>query len=441
MSRHKHLWIVLLASALVLIIFGMMGVQSRLALSDGFRLAQTEPTIPVMPENLGRISWGAVIAGVILALVIQLTLNLLGIAIGTTQLDPYDKDAPTVKTLTSTAVFWVGLSMIVSLLIGGWAAARFAGIPDNLDGVMHGLLVWGLVTLVTILLVSSALGRLLSGVNFLFQRSLDLLGQVTGTIAQGAANVVQGAASVAQDVVQKAGDTAKDVVSAGKDAIQKELEEHPDVKRSLQSQTATRSAIEDEVRTLIGQAGVAPDQVENTVNEAKNEVIDAAKDAAQKAQQGDLEQARQTLMTALQTVLDQGREVTQQVDRDKVINLITSNTKMSKKDAQKALDQWETKYHQAKQQTEQTRQQVSSQLEQMQAQVKAKVEEVKEDAEATAREAADQARKALGRVALALFAALVVSAIAAGVGGLLGAPHELPNAVVSTSAMLIRPLL
>src|SRR5215208_5570360 len=65
-----------------------------------------QPTVAVLPESLGRISWGAVIAGVVLALVLQLTLNLLGIAIGTTQLDPHDPDAPSAKTLTTTTVFW-----------------------------------------------------------------------------------------------------------------------------------------------------------------------------------------------------------------------------------------------------------------------------------------------------------------------------------------------
>jgi hypothetical protein len=432
MACSKRLWSVLVFAVMVFAVAMLLVQRQPLpALHPGIHLVQSE--IPVMPENLGRISWGAVIAGVILALVIQLALNLLGIAIGTTQLDPYDKDAPTVKTLTSTAVFWIGFSMIVSMIVGGWAAARFAGIPDNLDGVLHGLLVWGLVTLVTILLLSSALGRLISGVNILFQHSLDLIGQVTGTIAQGTATVVQGAASVAQDVAQKAGEATQDAVSTGKDAVQHELDEHPEVKQMLQNQTAARSAIEEEVRKLLGDAGIAPQQVENTVDTAKNEVIDAAKDAAEQAQQGNLEQAGQTLMSALQTVLDQGREVTQQVDRDKVLNLITSNTKMSKEDAQNALEQWETKYHEAKQQTDQVRQQVSSQLEQAQASAKAKLEQVKADAEKTAREAADQARKALGRVALALFAALVVSAIAAGLGGLLGAPHELPVAAVDTT--------
>jgi hypothetical protein len=30
---------------------------------------------------------------------------------------------------------------LISLFIGGWLAARFAGIPDNIDGLLHGLMV------------------------------------------------------------------------------------------------------------------------------------------------------------------------------------------------------------------------------------------------------------------------------------------------------------
>jgi hypothetical protein len=429
-----------------------------------------QPTVAVLPESLGRISWGAVIAGVVLALVLQLTLNLLGIAIGTTQLDPHDPDAPSAKTLTTTTVFWVGLSMIISLVIGGWVAARFAGIPGSTDGMLHGLMVWGLVTLITLLLVSSTVGRLLSGVNVLIQRSLDLVGQVTGTLAHGAVNVAQGAANVtggvvrgaanvAGDVAQRAAHATEDAVNAGANAVRNEVDDHPEVKRALQNQTTTRATIEEEVRKLIGEAGIPQQQVqqvEATVANAKNQVQGAAQEAIHQAQHGDLEQARNTLVTAVQSVLEQGMNTAQNVsvDRENVINLITSRTQMSRAEAERTLNQWESRFQQARQQTDEARQQVNGQMNQVKQQVNAqvnqvrqqaeevqakvveKVEEVRADAEATAREAADQARKALGAVALALFAALVVGAIAAGIGGAIGAPEELPTAQIDTTALI-----
>lgn len=477
--------IVIIAAIIALIISaGLVYVQPAFAQVDPTPIAPTpdtnstittvpqaiQPEVAVLPESLGRISWGAVIAGAILALVLQLTLNLLGIAIGTTQLDPYDPDAPSAKTLTTTTIFWVGLSMIISLVIGGWVAARFAGIPGSTDGMLHGLMVWGLVTLATILLVSSTVGRLLSGVNFLLQRSLDLVGQVTGTLAQGAVNVAQGAANVtggvvrgaatvAGDVAQRAAQATGDAVNAGANAVRDEVDEHPEVRRAFQNQMTTRNAIEQEVRKLIGEAGVPQQQVqqvEATVANAKDQVQGAAKEALQQAQRGDLEQARETLVTAVQNVLEQGMNTAQNVsvDRENVINLITSRTQMSREEAERTLSQWESRFQQARQQTDDARQQVSSQMDQvkqqvgaqvnqvrqqaenMQAKVVEKVEEVRAEAEEKAREAADQARKALGAVALALFAALVVGAIAAGIGGAIGAPEELPTAQIDTTALI-----
>ncbi len=435
-----------------LIIIMVSHQQSIIRVGSQFRLTQTTPTVPlVMPEALGRLSWGAVIAGVIIALMIQLALNLLGIAIGTTQLDPYDKTAPSAKALTSSAAVWIGLSVIVSLVAGGWLAARFAGIPDNTDGMLHGLMVWGLVTLVTILLISSAVGRLLSGVNLLFQHTLDLVGQVTGTLAQGAATVVQAGADavqagagVAQGAVERAADATKSAVDSGADVVRQQADSHPAVRQALQSQNTSMSSIESEIQALIRQAGIPQQQVSQAVDAAKSEVKEAAGQAVQQAQQGDLQQAAQTLVTAVQTVLEQGRDATQQVDRENVVNLLASRTGMSREAAAARLDEWQGKAEQARQQAEQVPQQVSEKLDQAKAQVEQvqtkaaeKVEEVKAQTEAAAKEAANQARKSLGKVALALFAALLIGAIAAGIGGSLGAPHELPSATVNSAAFML----
>lgn len=480
MHKGKRLSLFVIMAAIIALLFsaGFVYPQPAFAQVDPTPLAPTpvpdvvvpsipqtvQPTVAVLPENLGRISWGAVIAGVVLALVLQLTLNLLGIAIGTTQLDPRDSDAPSAKTLTATAIFWVGLNTIVSLVVGGWVAARFAGIPGSTDGMLHGLMVWGLVTLVTILLVSSTVGRLLSGVNFLIQHILDLVGQVTGTLAHGAVNVAQGAASaaggvvqgaahVAGDVAQRAAHATGDAVGSGANAVRSEVESNPEV-HALQQQTSSRSAIEAEVRKLLGEAGIAPQKVDSAVASAKDQVQTATQDALQQAQHGDLEEARNTLVTAVQSLLEQGRDTAQTVDRENVINLITSRTQMSREEAEQTLGEWESRFQQAREQTDQVKQQVGGQVDQVRQQVEAqvdqvkqqaeavqakvveKVEEVRADAEEKAREAADQARKALGKVALALFAALVVGAVAAGIGGAIGAPEELPTAEIDTTAMI-----
>jgi hypothetical protein len=44
---------------------------------------------------LNRVSWGGVLAGVVVALVVQLLINMLGIGIGVATLDPGTNDNPT----------------------------------------------------------------------------------------------------------------------------------------------------------------------------------------------------------------------------------------------------------------------------------------------------------------------------------------------------------
>jgi hypothetical protein len=49
------------------------------------------------------------------------------------------------------------------LFAGGWVAAHLAGAPDKTDASLHGLLTWGLATIVTAYLVASLVGAALGG--------------------------------------------------------------------------------------------------------------------------------------------------------------------------------------------------------------------------------------------------------------------------------------
>jgi hypothetical protein len=67
---------------------------------------------PVTPAEdartimLNRVSWGAVLAGIVTALVTQLILNMLGIGIGVATLDPAGGDNPQASTFSIAAGIW-----------------------------------------------------------------------------------------------------------------------------------------------------------------------------------------------------------------------------------------------------------------------------------------------------------------------------------------------
>jgi hypothetical protein len=90
---------------------------------------------------LNRVSWGAVLAGVVVALVAQLILNMIGIGIGASTLDPgagADRN-PSAQGLSIGAAIWWTVSGILAALAGGFAAGRLAGQPKESTAGWHGL--------------------------------------------------------------------------------------------------------------------------------------------------------------------------------------------------------------------------------------------------------------------------------------------------------------
>ena len=106
----------------------------------------------------GRISWGAVFAGAIIALATQLVLTLIGVAIGLATLSPATGESPSGNALGAGAGIWLVVSSLISLFLGGYIAGRLGG---TFNGWLHGLTTWGTVTLLTIMLLTTAAGQLI----------------------------------------------------------------------------------------------------------------------------------------------------------------------------------------------------------------------------------------------------------------------------------------
>src|SRR5688572_17459746 len=109
-----------------------------------------------------RISWGAIIAGLIVALVCQVLLTMLGVAIGAASIEPLKEQRPFEGLGTGAAIWWI-VSSLISLFLGGCVAGRLAGVPRKGDGALHGIIMWGTATLITFFLVGTALGGMLGG--------------------------------------------------------------------------------------------------------------------------------------------------------------------------------------------------------------------------------------------------------------------------------------
>src|SRR5436190_2177305 len=95
------------------------------------------------PAALRRISWGAVFAGLILAIMVSLVLSLLGIGIGAATIDPMSERNP-MRGLGIGALIWFAITSLAAYFVGGWVAGRLAGVGRRADATLHGLVTWGL---------------------------------------------------------------------------------------------------------------------------------------------------------------------------------------------------------------------------------------------------------------------------------------------------------
>ena len=72
--------------------------------------------LPVHAHAQARISWGAIFAGAVMALVAQLAFSLLGLGIGASAFNPYDNNPA--GGLGIGAAIWTLLSVLISLFTG-----------------------------------------------------------------------------------------------------------------------------------------------------------------------------------------------------------------------------------------------------------------------------------------------------------------------------------
>jgi hypothetical protein len=136
---------------------------------------------------LNKVSWGAIFAGVVVALVVQVLLTMLGAGIGVATLDPGTGDNPEASTFSIAAGIWYILSGIVAAFVGGYIAARTSGKTLPTTGAFHGLTTWALTTLLVLYFLTSTVGTIVGGA---FSGIASAVGGLSETVAQTAAPIV-----------------------------------------------------------------------------------------------------------------------------------------------------------------------------------------------------------------------------------------------------------
>jgi LytS/YehU family sensor histidine kinase len=165
---------------------------------------------------VGHVKWSAIFAGTVITLVVMLTLIMLGLAVGFATINPATEENPFGGLGIGTAVWWV-ISSIIAYFVGGWVSSRVAGLQRVFDGALHGLVTWGLVTLLTMFMLTSTVGFILGGAFGLVSNVVSATGQAAGAIMPQIAGAVSGAGPV-QDIIQEAEQTIDQNLREGVDA-------------------------------------------------------------------------------------------------------------------------------------------------------------------------------------------------------------------------------
>lgn len=142
---------------------------------------------PAATAAFNKVSWGAIFAGVAVALAVQFLLNLLGVGVGAAVLDPATSDNPDASAFSIAGGIWFVIAGLISAFVGGYIASRVSGRPSNTTGGFHGLTSWAVTTLAVLYLLTTSVGALIGGAFNGLTSVVSGVGQTAATAATAAA--------------------------------------------------------------------------------------------------------------------------------------------------------------------------------------------------------------------------------------------------------------
>lgn len=311
---------------------------------------------------LRRISWGAIIAGTLVALVTMMLLNLLGIGIGFGSINPVEEANPFAGLGIGTLIWWI-VSNLIAIFAGGYVAGRMAGVPKGSTSTMHGILSWCLYTLISFWILTTAMGSLISGVGSV----------VSGTLS-----------SAASGVQAIAGNNSSSSNSQNQNSQdQTQLISFNEIKQEADQLLSSRENV-----------AYVPDSIEQSVSSTVQNV--------RQNLNSEVNISTQEIKTIAQKVLFENGQLAQNIDRQEVVNVVASETNLSQEEASDVADVMVQKYEVAKQEVDQFAEEAAQQAEQTGAQI----------------------AEAASSAAIWTFVALALGAVVAGAGGRSGKPHD-----------------
>lgn len=323
-----------------------------------------------------RVSWGSVFGGVMTVLAISVLLSILSTSIGLYMFDPLSEH-PT-SGIGTTVGIWTAVSLIISMIAGGFVAGKLAGT----DGMIHGFLVWATTLIMAVILAA-----------LLAVGAVKMTANVLGSITSVTGNVLSGVGSAVGDGASALSDKAKDVFD--------DIDFNSDLKGENISKDIRTALAKSDVKEL------QPDYLQNQMKDVKTDLEKSVKKIATHPQ--DADKIINKFMDRQKKRVD---NITKNIDRNDLAKAISNNTNMSKEEANKAIDQYMVTIDKAKKEAQE---QINN-LEQSLKKAEQEWNEMKHEA----LKAADEATDTAATSALISFFAILAGAILCSLAGAYG---------------------
>lgn len=225
-------------------------------------------TIPIEKRSFkDRISWSAIIGGLVAALAFQLVLTLLGLAIGFTTIDPYA--ANPFNGLGMGALIWLVISMVASLFVGGWVAGHLAGVPVRMDAALNGALVWAVFLVAGILLTGSGVAGVFSGIGSAASKGVQSAAGQGGSVIEDLLAKTEKPELQPQNLKQNLEEVAKS--AANQPANQPQQAEQAAKQQAQQSLQQTKQALDSQAlaNVIANSTGLSKEEANRLVTQAQ----------------------------------------------------------------------------------------------------------------------------------------------------------------------------
>ena len=237
-----------------------------------------------------RLSWGAIFGGAVTALGLWVLLYAFGLAVGLSSLDPGNP-----HSARSSGIFtgiWALIAPLIALFVGGWVAGRGSSIFTRGQGATHGLVVWGLTTLLGASMVAVVMSALVGGAVSVGKAAVSAGGGAIGAAASGSGGAARWLGINADDALgpinqHLAADgkptiTADQLRAATRDVAQSAVREGRLDREALISSISENTALSRADAEEVG------DRIQLQYQSASTQVQNRLHAAAQKAETGAL---------------------------------------------------------------------------------------------------------------------------------------------------------